>query len=693
MFATVLLLNGFQRPLTYKIPEELEGKIGVGSLIKVPLKTSQHLAYVVQIDLNFYSDFNVREILGLQQFPDDVKYAEFIEKISKFYFVPSLHFYQRIRGFFADKKAQEAPLYPGALPDGDPSTSSGRARQPNSVHPAVSAEALCEGRELDSGSNRNNILLTFEQQNIVDYLKPLVKNPDYKPTLIHGVTGSGKTEVYSNLIQECIDNNKSVLLLLPEVSLSLQFERIFQKKLPNTKVIGFHSASKPSDRRALWNGLLKNEPALIIGVHMPIMLPINNLGLIIIDEEHEHGFLEKKHPRLNSKEIAIWRASIYKIPILLGSATPSLSSLHNVQAKGWKIFNITKRFAGSFPEIKKVILKSQKDQRRSNFWVSRELETAIRDCLSRKEQAIIYLNRRGYSFFVQCKDCGHVFQCANCSVSLTLHAHYGQETLRCHYCDFQKPLPAVCPDCKSDQKNFLKKGVGTQQAVKIFQELFPTAIIARADLDTTSQKRSWYQTVEDFEQGKIDILIGTQTITKGYHFPRVTLVGVLWADLNLHMPIYNAAETSIQQLIQVAGRAGRGQLPSTVIIQMMKDHKIFDYLNEIDYLKFCEDEAVLRKEICYPPFGRLVQIEIKNSSDIQLDKDADSIAQILNRINDSQNLQIQVLGPAQPMISKIQNVEIRQIFLKSQTFSSIHKLLSQIDFDQFDSRVFIVSSQ
>ena len=451
MFATVLLLNGFQRPLTYKIPEELEGKIGVGALIKVPLKTSQHLAYVVKIDLDFYSDFNVREILGLQQFPDDIKYAEFIEKISKFYFVPTLHFYQRIRGFFADKKA---PAASKAMAWGqDVST------EPDFCHAG-----------LDPASKSNQItILTSEQQLVIDYLKPFVKNPDYKPTLIHGVTGSGKTEVYSKLIQECIDNNKSVLLLLPEVSLSLQFERIFQKKLPNTKVIGFHSASKRSDRRALWNGLLKNEPALIVGVHMPIMLPINNLGLIIIDEEHEHGFLEKKHPRLNSKEIAIWRASIYKIPILFGSATPSLSSLHNVQAKDWKLFNITKRFAGSFPEIKKVILKSQKDQRRSNFWVSRELEIAIRDCLSRKEQAIIYLNRRGYSFFVQCKDCGHVFQCANCSVSLTLHAHYDQETLRCHYCDFQKPLPAACPDCKSDQKNFLKKGVGTQQAVKIFQ--------------------------------------------------------------------------------------------------------------------------------------------------------------------------------------------------------------------------------
>jgi primosomal protein N' (replication factor Y) len=660
MYATVLLLNGFVQPLTYKIPEELGPVIGVGSLVKVPLKTSQHLAYVIHVSPTFNANFQVREILGLQQFPDDIKYAEFIEKISKFYFVPSLHFYQRIRGFFSDKKAQDAEI--------------------SLKNPEILA-------------TESTVQLTQEQQVVVDYLAPFIKNPEYRPTLIHGVTGSGKTEVYSKLIQACISDNKSVLLLLPEVSLSLQFERIFQKKLPNVKVIGFHSASKSADRRTLWNGLLKNEPALVVGVHMPIMLPINNLGLIIIDEEHEHGFLEKKHPKLNSKEIAIWRASIYKIPILFGSATPSLSSLYNVEKNGWKLFNITKRFAGSFPDIQKIILKSQKDQPRRNFWVSRELENAIAQCLARKEQAIIYLNRRGYSFFVQCKDCGFVFQCPHCSVSLTLHACNGSESLRCHYCDFRKDLPKVCSGCKSDQKNFLKKGVGTQQAVKIFQELFPYATIARADLDTTSQKRSWHKTVEMFESGEIDILIGTQTITKGYHFPKVTLVGVLWADLNLHMPIYNAAETSIQQLIQVAGRAGRGQLASKVIIQMMKDHKIFSYLNEIDYLKFCAEEASLRKEICYPPFGRLVQIEIRNSSDIQLDCDANAIADILNKINNSQNLKIQVLGPAQPVISKIQNIEIRQIFLKSPTFACIHKLLSQIDFDEFQSRVFIISSQ
>jgi primosomal protein N' (replication factor Y) len=658
MFATVLLLNGFRQSLTYKVPDDLCSKVEVGSLVRVPLKAAQQLAYVTQLHSSFYSkDFQIREILGLQQFPDDIKYADFIKKIAKFYFVPSLHFYQRIRGFFADKKADD----------------------------------IIRESQTDTLISPNSVTLTPEQSAIVDYLKPFIQKQDYKSTLIHGVTGSGKTEVYSKLIEECIKNNKSVLFLLPEVSLSLQFERIFQKKLHGVKIFGFHSASKISDRRALWNALLSNQPALIIGVHMPVMLPVNNLGLIIVDEEHEQGFVEKKHPRINSKEAAIWRASIYKIPILLGSATPSLTSLYNVEKNGWKLFKITKRFSGGFPEIQRVLLKSQRDQKRRNFWVSRELEDAILECLSKKEQTIIYLNRRGYSFFVQCKACGFIFQCPNCSVSLTLHANSGQEVLRCHYCDFQKHLPGSCPECKAG--DFLKKGIGTQQAVKIFQELFPKAVIARADLDTTVKKRTWHQTVEMFELGQIDILIGTQTITKGYHFPHVTLVGVLWADLNLHMPIYNAAETSIQQLIQVAGRAGRSQNKSRVIIQTMKEHRVFDYLGEIDYLKFCAEESELRKEVGYPPFCRLVQVELRNPSCITLDQDAEMLSDLLHQINKDQGLDTVILGPAYPVISKIQNVEIRQIFLKAKTFACIYKLLNQIDFTKFESRVFIISSQ
>jgi primosomal protein N' (replication factor Y) len=661
MFADVLLLNGFKQSLTYKVPAFLLDKIGVGTLVRVPLRTATYLAYVIELRPDFYANFEIREIIDLGRFPDDARFAEFIGKISRFYFTPQLHFFQRIRSFLSDKKEAK----PEVLPVGDLS------------------------------QNKLEVQLTDEQSVVVEYVRPFIKTPDYKPTLVHGVTGSGKTEVYKALIKSCMDNNKSVLMLLPEVSLSTQFERLLCQQLPDVKIFGFHSATKISQRRALWDALLKNQPILIIGVHMPIMLPINNLGLIIIDEEHESGFVEKKHPRLNSKEVALWRASIYKIPILMGSATPSLTSLHNVQTHGWKLFKITKRFKGSFPLVTKVILSSQRDQKRKNFWVSRELDVAVRQCLERGEQAMIYLNRRGYSFFVQCKNCGFIFNCPHCSVSLTLHADSQLSTgiLRCHYCNYSKTLPSSCPECSGSGKDFLKKGVGTQQAVNIFQELFPQARIARADLDTTSKQREWHKTVEQFEQGELDILIGTQTITKGYHFPGVTLVGVLWADVNLHMPFYNACESTLQQLIQVAGRAGRVQNHSRVIIQAVQDHKIFDFLSELDYIDFCKNESQIRREVFYPPFCRLAQVELRSESAQEIDFDAVIVADFLRKMAHDLSLDVQILGPALPAISKIQNVEIRQIFLKAKQFATIHKALGLIDSVQIKSRVFITVTQ
>jgi len=316
-----------------------------------------------------------------------------------------------------------------------------------------------------------------------------------------------------------------------------------------------------------------------------MILPIANLGLVIVDEEHESGYQEKKHPKINTKDAAIIRSNMTGCPIILGSATPSISSLFNVKTKKWKFFQLKKRFAGTFPKIRTVFLNTKKF--RKNFWISKELEDAIREKIASKEQVIIFLNRRGFSFFVQCKNCSFIFQCQNCSVSLTLHK---DKRLTCHYCQYAIFQPERCPECKKHEKQFIKKGIGTQQVVTIIEELFPAAKIARADLDTTIRKKLWSQTIHDFEQGNIDILVGTQTITKGFHFPNVTLVGILWADLNLHFPIFNATETTLQQLIQVAGRAGRQHNESEVIVQTMSNHPVFNYLNETDYLKFYSSE-------------------------------------------------------------------------------------------------------
>ncbi|MFH1831381.1 MAG: primosomal protein N' [bacterium] len=665
MFAQVQLLNGFTKTLTYKIPEKIAGLNLIGKLVLVPLRNRVTSAIVLshQEKLDSSMLFDIKEIIDLHPFPKDLAYNAFIEKIAQFYFTNPLQFYQRVQNFLSTKKQEPEPE-DAALLESEPKI-----------------------KKID-------VSLTQEQQIVVDALLPLITKPRYSPTLLHGVTGSGKTEIYKKLILACIEQNKTAILLLPEVTLSMQFEHLLSVQLPTVTIHSFHSATKISEKKTLWKNLLVNKPILIIGVHLPILLPIQNLGLIIIDEEHEVGFQEKKHPKINSKHAALWRAYLYNIPILLGSATPSLTSLYNVDHKRWKFFQLKNRFIGNFPTIKKVLLTDKSKKRGPCFWLSHELETEIKTCLAQKKQAIIYINRRGYSFFVQCKQCTFIFQCPNCSVSLTLHTYQenglDQDILRCHYCDHKKSLPKNCPECKASNQEFLKKGIGTQQAVSLFKKIFPYARIERADLDTTSKKRTWQQTAQNFKDGHIDILIGTKSITKGYHFPNVTLVGILWGDLTLNMPQYNAAETTLQELIQVAGRAGRLHQESKVIIQLMQENPIFDFVCEQKYIEFTKLELSQREQILYPPFCLLICLELHHKRAITVQQDAALIAQKLNVIIQKKNISVTVLGPAQPQVYKIQKTEIRHIFLKSTSLNCLHNLLQEIKTVKISSSMFIV---
>lgn len=661
MYVLVRLIKGFGKPLFYRIPESNTVNIEIGKILNVPIKNQFKPALVLRIynRLPESVNFDIKDFVNVHDFPDDTNYRSFLEKIAKFYFMPTLHFYRRINSFLLKK-------------------------------PRIKPFDQSNKKKALPSENKTPIL-TQEQQEVVNYVQEFIKEPTYKPTLIHGVTGSGKTEVYKNLIIQSIEKNKSVILLLPEVSLSLQFQYLLEKQLPeNIKIISFHSASRPSEKEELWQRLISNQPTLIIGVHLPILLPIANLGLIIIDEEHEQNFQEKKHPKINSKEVAIWRAQHYNIPIILGSATPSINSLYSCKKNSWKYFQLKKRFSGRLPEIQTVLLNQKVKKRRPSFWISQELHDAILDRLEKKEQIIIYLNRRGYSFFVQCKKCGFIFQCPDCSVSLTVHSNNDNIKLHCHYCDYKQDLPSSCPECKAGNKELLKKGIGTQQAVNIIKNLFPQALVERADLDSTSKKRSWQETVQNFDEGKIDILIGTQVITKGYHFPNVTLVGILWADLNLHFPVFNASETTLQQLIQVAGRAGRGEKKSCVIVQTMQDHDIFKYLHEPDYLKFCKQELELREMVKYPPFIRLVQIELKNTDSYRIEQDAYDLHQNLELINNKYNLDIRILGPSKPVVHRIQKTESRLIYLKAKSFKNVHELINKVNLDTFNSKIYII---
>ena len=650
MFIQVKLLNGFPEPLLYQVPPDWPQTGLKGALVTVPLKQQQQSAWVIAEyeEKPAHITFAIKPAVAREPFPADKHYLTFIDQLAAYYCVDPINFIKRIRHFLAQKEV-------------DSDTVSDRPQ-----------------------SNHQITMLTNEQQVVCNFLAPRIGNPVYTPTLLHGVTGSGKTEIYKQLIIEAISQNKTALLILPEVTLALQFEKLLRAQLPShISICSFHCATPPKEKRILWQQLIEQKPMLIIGVHLPVLLPLSNLGIIIIDEEHETGYQEKKHPKINSKEAAILRARLQNIPILLGSATPSISSLHNVKTKGWHLFELKKRFAGSFPEVKTVLLTDKKERR--NFWISTQLEQAIKDRLAKKEQTIIFINRRGYSFFVQCKNCSYIFGCPSCSVSLTLHEN---GILTCHYCAHTKPLPSCCSSCKESADQFIRKGIGTQQAVTILEKLFPQARIARADLDTSLKKKQWQQTMHDFQQGNINILVGTQSITKGYHFPKVTLVGVLWADLTMNFPIYNAGETTLQKLIQVAGRAGRQSHESLVIVQAMADYPLFAYLNEQTYLHYYEQEIVLRQEVLYPPCIRLAEIEIKCSNERVIDKESNEVADCLLSIIEKKQLSITLLGPAKPPVHMIKSTHVRKIYLKSQSIQEIVILFSSLRKSDFYSQIY-----
>jgi len=651
MYVKIKLLKGFEKTLTYKIPEKFKNINLLNKIIKVPIRKSLENGLVVEQfkTLEKKVTYSIREIIDLESFPNDAHYNKFIKKISSYYILEPITFYRRIRNFFRLKK--------------------------------ISMKELCHSDKKHEETNNRPVLLTDEQKESVNYLKNKINENVYCTTLIHGVTSSGKTEIYKKIIEHAFARGKSSILMLPEVSLAVEFTNILRNEiLKNIKIYGFHSAVSNKEKGDLWQELLAGNPLLIIGVHLPTTLPISNLGLIIIDEEHDQGFQEKKHPKINSKEVALIRAKEYGFPIVLGSATPSLQSIHNTQTKDWKYLSLKNRFQGAFP--KTVVVKIRKIERRKNFWITPELEKAIKDRLLKNEQTMIFINRRGESFFIKCSECGFVFRCVDCSVSLTVHS---DNMIKCHYCAYQIEKPKKCSNC-SNKKDLIQKGIGTQRAARILEKLFPRATVARMDFDTTTNKRKSQETINKFKNNEIDILVGTQTITKGYHFPSMTLVGILWADIDLSIPFFNAAEITLQRILQVAGRAGRESKESLVIVQTMLDHPIFSYLNEKDYKKFCDYELKYRKELNYPPYKRFVEIEIRNQDEKCLEIEAKIIADKLRLIGKEN---IIVLGPAPPPVHKIKKMFSRKIYLKSSSYREIIAAYKIIMKSKFESSIFL----
>ncbi len=647
----VRILKYASRVFTYAVPADLQNKIALHMLVQVPFKKNIVPALVESwADATIKYPFEIKEICSLYPFPDDKQYEAFICAVATYYQTDPLYLFKRVHTFLQEQEEM--------------------------LDDALQGTSLLEEQLLST-------VLTDEQQQVYQSIAHDITLGGQQVFVLHGVTGSGKTEIYKKLIADAVNQGKAVIIMLPEVTLCLQFEKLFKQVFLDVPVIGFHSATPVKTKKFLWQLLLQSKPVIMLGVHLPVLLPIAHLGLIIVDEEHEAGYQEKKHPKIHSRDMAVLKAVRYQVPIILGSATPSVQTLWNVAKRHWKLLQLTQRFAGAFPKVQIVSLKEK--ELRKFFWITETLRLAIQDRLDKKEQTIIFLNRRGYSFFVQCS-CGYVFTCHSCSVSLTLHS---DQYMVCHYCGYKQIIPTSCPTCKLPSSDFVKKGIGTQQLVAMLQTLFPKAVIARADADTTSKKRSWSQTVSDMISGDIDILVGTQSVTKGYHFPKVTLVGILWADLQLHFPVYNAAEITLQQLIQVAGRAGRASTDSLVIVQTFDRHAIYACMDQIRYPSFYEQEIVKRAEAGYPPCLHIAEIEVRHKNQMLVEQEATDLAQQLKQqVMKLPEMQIQVLGPVAALVYKIQNVYVQKITLKSASRANMIALFEQVKQVERQSNLF-----
>ena len=431
-----------------------------------------------------------------------------------------------------------------------------------------------------------------------------ILNSDKKAFLLHGVTGSGKTEVYMNIIEEYLKRNKQSIMLVPEISLTAQTIDKFEKRFGN-KIAVFHSRLSKKERYIQWLRVFNKEADIVVGARSAIFAPIKELGVIIIDEEHEDSYVSSTSPKYDTIEVAIKMAYMMGGKVILGSATPSLDSYYMAMKGKIELIEMKNRVNDARMPYMNIIDMSAELDKGNNTIISEELYESIKNSLRNKEQVILFLNKRGYSGFVSCKKCGHVIRCERCDVSMTYHIKGNM--LKCHYCGRTKKMTYTCPKCGSDKIE--QFSAGTQHVEKLINQLFPHASVERMDMDSMTDKDCYDNIYKDFKDGNIDILIGTQMLAKGFDFPEVTTVGVLSADAILNLPFYNSSEKTFQLITQVSGRAGRGDKKGNVFIQPYEpENFIINAAKNNDYDLFLKQELKLRKEFAFPPFINIINI-------------------------------------------------------------------------------------
>lgn len=525
----------------------------------------------------------------------------------------------------------------------------------------------CKRYKYDGISNYKRVNLTDKQRLVSDTIISSFGKSD--TFLLYGVTGSGKTEVYMDVIEKAINNGKSAIMLVPEIGLTPQIVGKFISRFGNVISV-LHSKLSDSERYDEYRKITDGEAKIVIGTRSAIFVPFNNIGVIIIDEEHTSSYKQDNNPRYSAINVAEWRSKYHNCPLVLGSATPSLESFAKAGNHVYKLLSLTERAGGSvLPNVNIVDMKEE--VKKGNFILSDILKNKIGEVLDRGEQAIILLNRRGYSSTISCKECGYVYKCPNCDITYTYHK--SSNNLKCHYCGYSMVLPNKCSICGSD--NLKDYGLGTEKLEETLNSLYKARIV-RMDVDTTSRKGQHQKIIDDFGEHKYDILIGTQMIAKGLDFPLVTLVGVVSIDSSLTSPDYRASENTFQLLSQVSGRAGRSESKGEVIIQTFNpDHYAITLAKNHDYIDFYKEEMKIRKMLKYSPYYYMVLVSI-TSKDYELGfKEANKIGSYIR--NNISNDSI-VLGPTMANMFKVNNIYHYQIIIKYRKDDSLMKVLKFI---------------
>ncbi|MGM9834374.1 MAG: primosomal protein N' [Bacilli bacterium] len=715
MFAEVLVeynAKSIDKTFTYKIPDYIKDNLKIGMKVLVPFGNKLINGFVTKIKNSYEESYSLKEIdsivdLNLVLNEELLSIGKYLQKTTLSTLIAAYqtmlpsslkvkeqkHKYDKYLTYIKlIKEEQEVIKYINNHPN--------RKKQievlevllidhkvlkseisSNIVKALLEEELITEEKEqiyrLDYGNVYDEDLtkLTEEQQNVVN----AIDLDKYNTYLVHGVTGSGKTEVYIKLIKNVVANGKTAILLVPEITLTTQIVSRFYERFGNDVAI-FHSALSDGEKYDEYLKILRKEVHIVVGTRSAIFTPLTNLGIIIIDEEHSETYKQENMPRYNAIDIAKYRANYNNIPLILGSATPSLETMARSLKGVYKYLEMPHRIGTSIlPNIE--IVDISREMKKGNMVISDLLKQKITDRLNKKEQIILLLNRRGFSTIITCSSCGYTYKCPHCDISLTYHK--SSNNLRCHYCGYTVFKENKCPECHEESLNYY--GLGTEKLELELSKQFPNAKIVRMDTDTTIRKGSHQKIIDQFKNHEYDILVGTQMISKGLDFPLVTLVGVINADTTLNIPDFRSGERTFSLLSQVSGRAGRSTIPGEVILQTFNpDNFILNCVKENNYMKFYNYEMENRHKLNYPPYYYLCSIRVTSKD---YDIASQEITKVRNFLNKNLSPNSIILGPTTAAMFRINNIYRFQILIKYKKDDKLNDTLRELD------RLFVLNNK